>query len=142
MHFDVAHGEGLGGNALKAGLEEARYRQTPSEHAELLDISTLPDYQTVINMPPGPAKTLAIAALKAEAEYREHEAPKYWNEEVPRRPVSQSDSWVAGIDYDPNSQFMMYHTDRHSYPRAGMTPDAVGDLVNAPSIGKRILGIG
>lgn len=142
MHFDIIMGKGLGNNALKSGLEEARYRQTPQEHEQLLDISNLPDYPEYLAMPPGPGKTLMLAKLQAEAQFREHEAPKYWDEQTPRRQVTQSDAWVRGIDYDPYSNFMQYHTERHSYARPGMSPSDVGDTVSAPDIGKRLLGRG
>ena len=66
MLFDVLTGNGFGSNILKSGDRQATYRQTPVEHEELLDISTLPGYQEAMALS-GPARLIAMQQLKAQA---------------------------------------------------------------------------
>lgn len=94
MLFNVLTGKSLTSNAMKSGDRNATRRQTKEEHDALLDIRTLPEYKAILAMPPGPQKSLAIAALNAEAELREREYAKYWDDQYPRRNISQSSSWV------------------------------------------------
>lgn len=103
IRFDVMTGRGLGNNTLMSGDRKATERQTPLEHEELLDITTLPDYPTFLAMPPGPQKSLMYNALMAQAELREQEDPRYWNDTMPRRNITQSSSFIGPIDYDQNS---------------------------------------
>ena len=67
IHFDVMTGRGLDNGALMSGDRRATERQTPAQHEELLDISTLPDYPAFMAMPPGPQKSLMYNALVAQA---------------------------------------------------------------------------
>lgn len=103
IHFDVMTGRGLGNNVLMSGDRKATERQTPLQHEELLDITTLPDYPTFLAMPPGPQKSLMYNTLIAQAELREREDPRYWNDSIPRRNITQSSSFIGPIDYDQNS---------------------------------------
>lgn len=100
MLFNILTGPNYSYNALKSGNPLARERQTQAEHDELLDPRNLPDYYDLVlaGMPP--------AALKAAAEIREAESPKYWNDPRPRRPIQSSSSWVQGLQYDPISQVL------------------------------------
>lgn len=136
MKFNVMNGNpSLAGNALLAGDRRAAERQTQQEHDALLDITTLPDYQKVLMMPPGPQKSLAIAALNAEAELREASYPKYWNDQNPRRPLYQSSSFVGDVDEDPASNILTVRLGDKTYTYAA-TPQQAADFVNAPSMGK------
>lgn len=136
MKFNVMNGNpSLAGNALLAGDRRAAERQTQQEHDALLDITTLPDYQKVLMMPPGPQKSLAIAALNAEAELREAEYPKYWNDQNPRRPLYQSSSFVGDVDEDPASNILTVRLGDKTYTYAA-PPSQAADFVNAPSMGK------
>lgn len=136
MKFNVMNGNpSLAGNALLAGDRRAAERQTQQEHDALLDITTLPDYQKVLMMPPGPQKSLAIAALNAEAELREASYPKYWNDQNPRRPLYQSSSFVGDVDEDPASNILTVRLGDKTYTYAA-PPQQAADFVNAPSMGK------
>lgn len=136
MIFSVLTAKGLSNNSMKSGDRNATERQTKEEHDRLLDVRTLPSYQQVLAMPPGPQKSIAIAALNAEAELREREYAKYWNDQVPRRNIAQSSSWVGNVDYDPYSQLMTVHLGDKSYAYPNMTPAAVSRFINSDSLGK------
>ena len=138
MHFDVLTGiPSLAGNALRSGDRTAAERQSPFEHENLLDEKQLPEYATVLMMPAGPQRDLALNALKAEAMRRESEVPKYWNEQYPRRPITQSSSWVSGIDYDPTTSYASVHTnDGKSYGYGGIDAASMANIINSQSIGK------
>lgn len=131
MLFRVLQGEGLGGNALKSGDRKAAYRQDPVQHYAMLNIASLPDYVAVMNMPPGPAKELAVRRLKAEAELREQSVPEYWEDKLPRRNITQSSSWVHDVEYDPLSKILTIN----GYSTPGIEPWQAAEIVNAPSIG-------
>lgn len=134
--FNVLTSKGGTGNALKSGDRIATERQTQAEHNKLLDISSLPEYQVVMAMPPGPQRVMAIRALNAKAQLREREYAKYWNDEYPRRSVSQSSSWVGNIGYDPYSKVMTVNLGNESRAYPNQSPNDVANFVNAPSIGK------
>lgn len=138
MLFNVLQAPGLSNNSLKSGDRLAAQRQTELEHQELLDPSTLPGFQTAMSMPPGPQRELALAALRAEAEIREAESPKYWDDQQPRRPISQSSSWINGIQYDPSSQIMTVLTNGRAYARGGVSPSEAASVVDSPSIGQTV----
>jgi hypothetical protein len=133
MLFDIITGKGLSNNVLKSGDRLAAERQTPLEHEELLDERNLPGYREAM-MLEGPARLMAIQQLRAQAALREAEYPKYWDDEVPRRPISQSSSWVGDIDYDPYSNVMQVQLGNKIYTYS-KTPDQVAQIVNSPSIG-------
>lgn len=136
MLFNILTGTGLSNNVLKSGDRQATFRQTPQEHEDLLDERNLPGYQEVMLMT-GPAKLAALQQLKAQAQLREAEYPKYWDDDYPRRPINQSSSWVSDIDYDPYSQVAQVQLGNkvYAYP---MSPNRVAELLNSPSIGKEL----
>lgn len=136
MLFNVLTSKGGTGNALKSGDRLATQRQTQAEHNKLLDIRTMPEYTAVMAMPPGPQRVMAIRALNAKAQLLEKEFPKYWNDEYPRRTISQSSSWVGDIDYDPYSKVMTVNLGNESRAYPNQSPNDVANFVNAPSIGK------
>lgn len=136
MLFNVLTGQGLTHNSMKSGDRKATERQTKVEHDKLLDVRTLPSYKRILVMPPGPQKSIAIAALNAEAKLREREYAKYWNDKLPRRNIAQSSSWVGNVDYDPYSQVMTVHMGDKSYAYPNMNPYAVSRFINSDSLGK------
>lgn len=137
MHFDVLSGiPSLAGNALRSGDRTAAERQSPFEHENLLDEKQLPEYPAVLMMPPGPQRDLALNALKAEAMRREADLPKYWNDQYPRRPITQSSSWISGIEYDPVTNYAQMHTkDGKTYGYGGIDPTQMANIINSQSIG-------
>lgn len=136
MLFNVLTGQGLTHNSMKSGDRKATERQSKVEHDKLLDVRTLPSYQRILVMPPGPQKSIAIAALNAEAKLREREYAKYWNDKLPRRNIAQSSSWVGNVNYDPYSYVMTVQLGDKSYAYPNMNPDAVSKFVNSDSLGK------
>lgn len=133
MLFDIITGNGLSNNVLKSGDRLATQRQTPLEHEELLDERNLPGYREAM-MLTGPARLMAIQQLRAQAALREAEYPKYWEDQYPRRDISQSSSWVSDIDYDPYSNVMQVQLGNKIYTYS-KTPDQVAEILNSPSIG-------
>lgn len=136
MLFNVLTSQGGTGNALKSGDRLATERQTQSEHDKLLNISSLPEYQAVMSMPPGPQRDMAIKALNAEAQLMEKEYPKYWNDEYPRRPISQSSSWVGNVQYDPSSQVMNIQLGNKTYSYPNVSPEGAARFLNSDSLGR------
>lgn len=134
--FNVLTAKSGTGNALKSGDRNATYRQTDDEHKRLLDITTLPNYSVVMAMPPGPQRDMAIRALNAEAQLMEREYPKYWDDQVPRRPITQSSSWVGNVDYDPYSQVMNIQLGNKTYSYPNVSPDGAAKFLNSDSLGK------
>ena len=139
MLFNILTGAGLSNNVLKSGDRQAAFRQTPQEHEELLDYTNLPGYREVMEMPIGYPQLAALGRLKLQAEQREQESPKYWLDEYPRRPISQSSSWVSDIDYDPYSNAMQVQLGNKIYSYY-KTPDQVAEIINSPSIGEKFNG--
>lgn len=135
MLFNVLTSKGGTGNALKSGDRLATQRQTQAEHNKLLDIRSLPEYTAVMSMPPGPQRQMAIRALNAKAQLMEKEYPKYWNDEYPRRAITQSSSWVGNIDYDPYSQVMNLEVGNRTYSYPSQSPNDVANFLNSNSLG-------
>lgn len=136
MLFQVLTSQGGTGNAIKSGDRQATLRQSISEHNALLDVSTLPEYKTVMAMPPGPQKALAIMSLNAKAQLRERECPKYWDDEYPRRPITQSSSFIGDVQYDPYSELMTMNVGNKSYAYSSQSPNDVANFINSNSLGK------
>lgn len=134
IHFDVMTGKGLGHNAMLSGDRKAAERQTPMQHEELLDITTLPDYPTFLAMPPGPQKSLMYNTLVAQAELREQEYPRYWNDTVPRRNINQSSSFIGPIDYDQNSNLAAVQMGDKVYMYPNLDPVRMSEWLNSPSM--------
>lgn len=136
MLFDVLTSQGGSGNAIKSGDRQATLRQSNSEHNALLDVTTLPEYKAVMAMPPGPQRNIAIAALNAKAQLREREYAKYWDDEYPRRPITQSSSFIGDVQYDPYSKVMTVDVANKSYAYPGQSTDDVANFINSNSLGK------
>lgn len=134
--FNVLTSKGGTGNALKSGDRLATQRQTQAEHNKLLDISSLPEYKVVMSMPPGPQRVMAIRALNAKAQLMEKEYPKYWNDEYPRRPITQSSSFIGDVNYDPYSQVMNVEVGNRTYSYPSQSTNDVSDFLNSNSLGR------
>lgn len=132
MLFNIISGKGLGSNVLKSGDRLAVERQTPEEHAELLDERNLPGYREAMSLP-GPQRLMAIQQLRAEAALREQEYPKYWDDEYPRRTVNQSSSWVGDINFDPYSNVAQVNMGNKVYSYS-FTPPRLAQILNSSSI--------
>lgn len=135
MLFNVLTSKGGTGNALKSGDRIATQRQTQAEHNKLLDIRSLPEYTAVMTMPPGPQRVMAIKALNAKAQLMEKEYPKYWNDEYPRRAISQSSSFIGDVNYDPYSQVMNLEVGNRTYSYPSQSPNDVANFLNSNSLG-------
>ena len=136
MLFNVLTSKGGTGNALKSGDRLATQRQTQAEHNKLLDISSLPEYTAVMAMPPGPQRVMAIKALNAKAQLMEKEFPKYWDDEYPRRPITQSSSFIGDVNYDPYSQVMNVEVGNRTYSYPSQSPNDVANFINSNSLGR------
>ena len=136
MLFNVLTSKGGTGNALKSGDRLATERQTQAEHNKLLNISSLPEYKAVISMPPGLQRVMAIRALNAKAQLMEKEFPKYWNDEYPRRPITQSSSFIGDVNYDPYSQVMNLEVGNRTYSYPSQSPNDVANFLNSNSLGR------
>lgn len=137
MLFDIITGKGLNNNVL-SGDRLAAERQTPLEHEELLDERNLPGYREAMLLQ-GPARLMAIQQLRAQAALREAEYPKYWDDQYPRRNITQTSSWVGDIDYDPYSNVMQVQLGNNVYTYS-KTPEQVAQIINSPSIGDNFNG--
>lgn len=135
MLFEVMTGKGLSDNATKSGNRLAVERQTLSEHNDLLNpaVQFPKEYYEVMSMPPGPVKSMLLEQLKLRTEETEKDFPRYWNDEVPRKPVSQSSSFIGNINFDPNSNManVQMGDKLYLYP---MTSNEVADWLNSPSM--------
>lgn len=136
MLFNVLTSKGGTGNALKSGDRLATQRQTQAEHNKLLNIRTMPEYTVVMSMPPGPQRQMAIRALNAKAQLMEKEFPKYWNDEYPRRPITQSSSFIGDVNYDPYSRVMNVEVGNRTYSYPSQSPKDVSNFINSSSLGR------
>ncbi len=75
-----------------------------------------------------------MPSLVAQAELREAEYPKYWDDSVPRRDISQSSSFIGPIDYDPYSNMAMVQLGNKVYPYTGIDPVRMSEWLNYPSM--------
>ena len=139
MKFTVNTGNpSFSDNALKRGDRLATYRQTQQEHDDLLDISTLPDYPFYELMKDGPEKEEFKNYLVVQAIQREKDNPKYWDDEEPRKPISQSSSWVGDIDFNPETNLITVALgDKGTTKTIYGNGDDAADWVNAQSIGQK-----
>ena len=137
MRFDILQTPGLEGNFLKSGDREAVERQTSQEHEAALDITSLPDYPLYLQT----RNPVLLEMLKAQAAEREAQLAKYWNDELPRRPVAQNSSFVNGIIEDPYTNNMTVLLDKgRTVTYSGKSPKDVADILNSTSIGRSIFG--
>lgn len=137
MRVDIVAAKGLGNNVLKSGDREAVERQTQADHDALLDISTLPGYGEYLAAPAS-MKPLLLAALEAQARAREAEYVRYWDDQEPRVPVSQSSSWIGGANYDPYTQNLTVKEGNRYRGYAGISPEKFAQILNSNSIGEEI----
>lgn len=134
--FNILTSRGGTNNSLKSGDRKATERQTKVEHDNLLDVRNFPEFNAVNAIPPGPQRNIAIAALNAKAALREREYAKYWEDKYPRRPITQSSSWVGNADYDPYSQLLNLQLGNRTYSYPNVTPDGVSEFLNSGSLGR------
>jgi hypothetical protein len=137
MRVDIVAARGLGNNVLKSGNREALERQSQADHDALLDISTLPAYGEYLAAPAN-LKPILLAALEAQARAREADYVKWWEDQEPRVPVSQSSSWVGGANYDPYSQNLTLKEGNRYKSYAGISPERFAQILNSNSIGEEV----
>lgn len=137
MRVDIVAARGLGNNVLKSGDREALERQSQADHDALLDISTLPAYGEYLAAPAN-LKPILLAALEAQARAREADYVKWWEDQEPRVPVSQSSSWVGGANYDPYSQNLTLKEGNRYKSYAGISPERFAQILNSNSIGEEV----
>lgn len=138
MQFNISKGCGLGSNILKSGEHRARYRQTDEEHRVALDPKNTEEWR-MAQLAPNPLVKAQLEAMAVNrAKMREQELPEYWDDELPRRQVSQSSSWVGDVQYDPYTQNMTVILGKKSKSYPGVTPTRVAEILASSSIGKEI----
>lgn len=118
MRFDIGFGTR---NALQNG--DAAYRQSQAEHDALLH-----KYEH-------PGQTPAEKMIAAERGVLEEKLnPKYWEDDIPRRDLNATSSWVDQIEYLPSLGIAILQNNgkQYYYP---MTSNEVGDWMNSDSIG-------
>lgn len=120
MRFDLAP---ITRNAL-AGNTEAAYRQTPSQHEELLTQYERPGMT--------PMELMAAQLQGMEAEQAE---PRYWLDETPRRDIGAGSSWVRGVEFLPESGIAIITMPNGKNEYRFMSADGVGDMITSDSIG-------
>jgi hypothetical protein len=133
MQFDIINGStSYSDNALKSGNRLAANHQSPAHHAAALNkyIGTAKFDRT----PMGLLKR-QIDVMKGKA--YEKSLPQYWDDKYPRRPITQSSSWIQSLNYNPTSKVgtIRYGNKDHS---KYMTDYDSAQFVNAPSIGKLV----
>ena len=134
--FPVRTGAAYTRNALFTGVSDTRLKQTESEHRQLLDIRTMPEYRTVLALPPQ-ARPAAIARLRELAKLRERQYPKYWNDRRPRadrrgiRPLSSS-SFLGDIGYQSGVATVRIGQRTYGYPMSQMR---LKQFLESPSLG-------
>lgn len=133
--FDVLTAKNGTSNAAKSGNRLATERQTQVEHDDLLDIRTMPGYDAAMKLPRIMRSPLLYALQKA-AELRERRFPKYWDDQRPRRDISQSSSWVGNVQYDPDTQTALIDLGGKLYSYPGVTPEGLAKMLNSGSLGR------
>ena len=133
MQFDIINGDqSFSNNALKSGNRLAANHQSPAHHAAALNKFT--NGKIYARTPVGLLKR-QIDIMKGKA--YEKSLPQYWDDKYPRRPITQSSSWIQSLNYNPNSKVgtIRYGNKDHS---KYMTDYDSAQFVNAPSIGKLV----
>ena len=133
--FNVLTSKSGTNNAAKSGNRLATERQTQVQHNDLLDIRTMPGYDAAMKLP-RLLRSPLLFALKKGAELRERQFPKYWDDRLPRREISQSSSWVGNVQYDPDTQTALIDLGGKLYTYPGVTPDGLARMLNSGSLGK------
>ena len=133
MLFQIINGSpALSNNALKGGNRLAANHQSPEHHAAALNRFT--NGKIYGSTPVGLLKR-QIDIMKGKA--YEKSLPQYWDDKYPRRPITQSSSWIQSLNYNPKSNVgtIRYGNKDHS---KYMTDYDSAQFVNAPSIGKLV----
>ena len=133
MQFDIINGEPVySNNALKGGDRLAANRQSLAEHD--LALNRFTKGKIYGRTPVGLLKR-QIDIMKGKA--YEKSLPRFWDDKYPRRPITQSSSWIQGLNYNPTSKVgtIRYGNKDHS---KYMTDYDSAQFVNAPSIGKLV----
>lgn len=135
--FPVRTGAALTRNALFTGQSDARLKQTPSEHRNLLDYKTIPGAMKILANPNPAIRASGIARLKQMAIAREKAYPKYWNDTVPRRdkgvrPLSSS-SWIGNVTYRPGMASIRIGARKYDCP---MSERQLKRFLESPSLGR------
>lgn len=140
MKFDILNGDkSFSSNALLGGDREATKRQTVEEHNALLDPYTTDTGMAIFAAPPA-VRPLILQKAIEEAEEREAESPHYWEDEEPRRPITQSSSWVGNTEYNPTTSITTIALGKNGKTIARYTSaEQMDSMVNAPSIGRFVL---
>ena len=148
MLFEVLTSKNKGSrNALKEGLDAARFMQTPAEHRQLIDPASNPltarQYFAAMHIPDPIARRNIMAQLEAQAIADEQSRPEYWvNDQYPRRePLQSSSSWVGDVDYYPpkngkgkGTAWIKLGEKWYSYP--GVSPQGMVNFLTSSSLGK------
>lgn len=108
---------------LNRGAREAAYRQTPVQHQRMLDKYIKPGMT--------PAQVMLAQTRGAQLEKLN---PRYWDDQVPRRPLNPSSSWIDEIEYMPDLGLAVMKTAGREYYYP-MTARQVGNWVTSDSIG-------
>ena len=147
MLFEVLTSKNSGsGNALRDGLDAARFMQTPAEHRQWIDPSVNPltarQYFAAMHIPDPATRRNIIAQLEAQAIADEQSRPQYWvNDQYPREPVQSSSSWVGNVDYYPpksgkgaGTAWIQLGEKWYRYPN--VTPKGMVNFLTSASLGK------
>lgn len=133
MQFDIINGnESLSNNALLGGNRLAANHQSQAHHEAALNRFTKGKIY-----PSTPAGLLKRQIDIAKGKAYEKSLPQYWDDKYPRRPITQSSSWIQGLNYNPDSKVGTIKIGNKYYPKH-MTDYDSTQFVNAPSIGKLV----
>lgn len=122
MRFGLSNG--TRNMLLNLSNKEAAYRQSPTEHEELLHQFERPGQTPLERM-------LAVE----QGELAEQSVPKYWNDEKPRRDIGGSSTFIEEVEYIPTLGLAVITTrngKKYFYPK---NDKEVGDLVTSNDIG-------
>lgn len=121
MKFSL--GYGTRNMLLNDSNRDAAYRQDPTEHTRVLHQFERPG-QTPIE------RLLA----SQEGMVAEQELPEYWDDQIPRKDVGGSSSWIDEIEYLPSLGIAVVKSNgkQYFYPKSAKE---VGDTITSDSIG-------
>lgn len=133
MLFEILTGQGN----VRAGNRKAVVRQTQQEHNNYLDPKfVFPEDYARIQMLEEPMRSIMMRRLEdAAKEYEEKDIVEYWDDNSPRRSVTNSSSWVGNINYDPETRQAGVTIGDKIYTYVNVSPDEMAKLLNEPSIG-------
>ena len=133
MLFEIMTGDGN----IRSGNRKAVARQTQQEHERYLDPKfVFPEDYARIQALEEPMRSIMMRSLEDSAkEYEEKDVVEYWDDERPRRRVTNSSSWVGNIDYDPDTRQAGVTIGDKTYTYVNVSPEEMAKLLNEPSIG-------